>query len=234
MFAILFGLSMDYNVFLQSRIREEYHRGADAAESVVSRPRRASARIILAAGAIMTAVFLGFATDPDVVVKTIGVGLSSAILIDVLVVRLIVAPAVMTLLGDRAWWLPAGSTASCRDLARGRRARASRRRRRGAGRAGPDARRRARLRRTLDSGGMADFAAFDTRGYRTVDVRSGYGEWVDTYEQTVEDAMDIELLEALARCRGLVGRGRRPRLRHRPHRRVAARARRGARSTAST
>jgi RND superfamily putative drug exporter len=64
------------------------------------------ARIILAAGAIMASVFLGFATDPEVVVKTIGVGLSAAILIDVLVVRLIVAPAVIALLGDRAWGLP--------------------------------------------------------------------------------------------------------------------------------
>ena len=63
-------------------------------------------RIILAAGAIMTAVFLGFVGDPDVVVKTIGLGLASAILIDVLIVRMIVAPAVMTLLGDRAWALP--------------------------------------------------------------------------------------------------------------------------------
>ena len=63
-------------------------------------------RIILAAGAIMTSVFLGFVSDPDVVVKTIGLGLASAILIDVLIVRMIVAPAVMTLLGDRAWALP--------------------------------------------------------------------------------------------------------------------------------
>jgi putative drug exporter of the RND superfamily len=105
MFAILFGLSMDYNVFLQSRIREEYHRGAAPRESVVLGLARV-ARIILAAGAIMSAVFLGFASDPDVVVKTIGVGLSAAILIDVLVVRLIVAPAVIALLGDRAWGLP--------------------------------------------------------------------------------------------------------------------------------
>jgi RND superfamily putative drug exporter len=65
------------------------------------------ARIILAAGMIMTAVFLGFVTDPDVVVKTIGLGLAVAILVDVFIVRLVVAPAVMTLLGDRAWWLPA-------------------------------------------------------------------------------------------------------------------------------
>jgi RND superfamily putative drug exporter len=106
MFALLFGLSMDYNVFLQSRIREEYHRGLSPKDSVVVGLSRV-ARIILAAGAIMTAVFLGFASDPDVVVKTIGVGLASAILIDVLIVRLVVAPAVMALLGDRAWGLPA-------------------------------------------------------------------------------------------------------------------------------
>ena len=105
MFAILFGLSMDYNVFLQSRIREEYQRGAGPRASVVTGLARV-ARIILAAGAIMTAVFLGFATDPDVVVKTIGLGLASAILIDVLIVRLVLAPAVITLLGDRAWGLP--------------------------------------------------------------------------------------------------------------------------------
>jgi RND superfamily putative drug exporter len=105
MFAILFGLSMDYNVFLQSRIREEYNRGARPAESVVRALSRVG-RVILAAGMIMTSVFLGFATDPDVVVKTIGVGLASAIAIDVLVVRMVVAPAVMTLLGDRAWGLP--------------------------------------------------------------------------------------------------------------------------------
>jgi len=105
MFAILFGLSMDYNVFLQSRIREEYHRGLAPADSVVAGLARVG-RIILAAGAIMTAVFLGFVTDPDVVVKTIGLGLATAILIDVLIVRMIVAPAVMALLGDRAWGLP--------------------------------------------------------------------------------------------------------------------------------
>jgi RND superfamily putative drug exporter len=105
MFAILFGLSMDYNVFLQSRIREEYLRGVGPEQSVVRALSRVG-RIILAAGAIMTSVFLGFVSDPDVVVKTIGLGLASAILIDVLVVRMILAPAVMTLLGDRAWTLP--------------------------------------------------------------------------------------------------------------------------------
>ena len=98
MFAILFGLSMDYNVFLIARVREE--------RSVV-RALAQVGRVILAAGAIMTAVFLGFTTDPDVVVKTFGVGLASAILIDVLVVRMLIAPAVLTLLGERAWALPA-------------------------------------------------------------------------------------------------------------------------------
>jgi putative drug exporter of the RND superfamily len=106
MFAILFGLSMDYNVFLQSRIREEYLRGVGPQESVVRALSRVG-KIILAAGVIMTSVFLGFVSDPDVVVKTIGLGLATAILIDVLVVRMVVAPAVMTLLGDRAWTLPA-------------------------------------------------------------------------------------------------------------------------------
>jgi RND superfamily putative drug exporter len=105
MFAILFGLSMDYNVFLQSRIREEYMRGLGPKEAVLAGLGRV-ARIIIAAGAIMTAVFLGFVSDPDVVVKTIGLGLASAIAVDVLVVRMTVAPAVMTLLGDRAWTIP--------------------------------------------------------------------------------------------------------------------------------
>jgi len=106
MFAILFGLSMDYNVFLQSRIREEYMGGAGPAQSVVRAMSRVG-KLILAAGVIMTSVFLGFVSDPDVVVKTIGLGLAAAILIDVLIVRMVVAPAVMTLLGDRAWTLPA-------------------------------------------------------------------------------------------------------------------------------
>ena len=105
MFAILFGLSMDYNVFLQSRIREEYMKGANPRESVIAGLANVS-RLILAAGAIMTAVFFGFATDPDPIIKIFGVGLGVAIMIDVLIVRMVVAPAVMTLLGERAWWLP--------------------------------------------------------------------------------------------------------------------------------
>ena len=79
---------------------------AASPEDSVTRALARVGRIILAAGAIMTAGFLGCVGDPDVVVKTIGLGLASAILIDVLIVRMIVAPAVMTLLGDRAWALP--------------------------------------------------------------------------------------------------------------------------------
>jgi RND superfamily putative drug exporter len=105
MFAVLFGLSMDYNVFLLSRVREEFLAGASAKESVIRGLSRV-ARIILGAGVIMTAVFLGFVTDQDVIVKMIGLGLAVSILIDVTIVRMVVAPAVMTLLGDRAWWLP--------------------------------------------------------------------------------------------------------------------------------
>ena len=81
-------------------------KGASPRESVILGLSRVS-RIILAAGTIMTAVFLGFAFDPDPVVKIFGIGLGAAIMIDVLIVRMVVAPAVMTLLGHRAWWLPA-------------------------------------------------------------------------------------------------------------------------------
>ena len=105
MFAILFGLSTDYNVFLISRVREEMarpprhqdHRAAIAAASAGTR------KIIAAAGGIMIAVFLGFATDPDPVIKMTGIGLASAVLVDITLVRMFMAPAALTLLGDRLW-----------------------------------------------------------------------------------------------------------------------------------
>ena len=106
LFAILFGLSMDYNVFLLSRIHEAYNDGDGPRESVIHGMARIG-KVILFAGLIMSAVFLAFVTQPDVIAKMIGLGLGLAILIDVLVVRLVIAPAVVTLLGDRAWWLPA-------------------------------------------------------------------------------------------------------------------------------
>jgi RND superfamily putative drug exporter len=105
MFAILFGLSMDYNVFLLSRVREEYMRTGDARAAVIHAVDRTAA-VIATAGAIMTAVFLGFVTESDSVVKMLGLGLATAIAVDVTVVRMLLAPAVLTLLGDRAWRLP--------------------------------------------------------------------------------------------------------------------------------
>jgi RND superfamily putative drug exporter len=105
LFAILFGLSMDYNVFLLSRIHEAYNEGDSPADSVVHGMARIG-KVILFAGMIMAAVFLAFVTQPDVIGKMMGLGLGLAILIDVVIVRLVIAPAVVTLLGDRAWWLP--------------------------------------------------------------------------------------------------------------------------------
>jgi RND superfamily putative drug exporter len=106
MFAILFGLSMDYNVFLLSRIHEAYNEGDGPRESVIHGMARIG-KVVLFAGLIMSAVFLAFVSQPDVIGKMMGLGLGLAILIDVTIVRLIIAPAVVTLLGDRAWWLPA-------------------------------------------------------------------------------------------------------------------------------
>jgi RND superfamily putative drug exporter len=105
MFAILFGLSMDYNVFLLSRIHEAYNEGDRPRASVIHGLSRIG-KVILFAGLIMAAVFLAFVTQPDVIAKMFGLGLGLAVLIDVLIVRLVIAPAVVTLLGDHAWWLP--------------------------------------------------------------------------------------------------------------------------------
>ena len=105
MFAILFGLSMDYNVFLLSRIHEAYNEGDAPRASVIHGMGRIG-KVILFAGLIMAAVFLAFVSQPDVIGKMMGLGLGAAILIDVLIVRLVIVPAVVTLLGDKAWWLP--------------------------------------------------------------------------------------------------------------------------------
>ena len=105
MFAILFGLSMDYNVFLLSRIREAYFEG-DSPRRASCTACRGSRKVILVAGLIMASVFLAFISGNDVIIKMFGLGLGVAILIDVLIVRMVVSPALMTLLGDRAWWMP--------------------------------------------------------------------------------------------------------------------------------
>jgi uncharacterized membrane protein YdfJ with MMPL/SSD domain len=106
LFVILFGLSMDYEVFLISRIREEYDRSGDNA-AAVARGLSRTARVISAAAAIMVAVFLSIVIAPAVSTKQIGLGLAVAILIDATVVRLVLVPAVMELLGRANWWLPA-------------------------------------------------------------------------------------------------------------------------------
>jgi RND superfamily putative drug exporter len=105
MFAVLFGLSMDYEVFLLSRVREEYLKGLDTASAVTEALAR-TARVITAAALIMVAVFGAFALSPEVFLKLIGVGLATAILVDATVVRMVLVPAVMQLLGERNWWLP--------------------------------------------------------------------------------------------------------------------------------
>ncbi len=106
LFAILFGLSMDYNIFLLSRMHEAYNEGDRPRESVIHGMGRIG-KVVVFAGLIMAGVFLSFVTGSDVIGKMFGLGLGLAILIDVLVVRMVIAPAVVTLLGDRAWWLPA-------------------------------------------------------------------------------------------------------------------------------
>ena len=105
MFAILFGLSMDYEVFLVSRIREEYLKDGDTRRAVADGLAK-TARVITAAAAIMVVVFLAFVTAPDVFLKLFGIGLASAIFLDATVVRMVLVPAVMQLLGRRNWWIP--------------------------------------------------------------------------------------------------------------------------------
>ncbi|MFE4000439.1 MMPL family transporter [Nocardioides sp. YIM B13467] len=106
MFAILFGLSMDYEVFLLSRVREQYRRHGDNTRAVIE-GIAGTGRTITAAALIMVAVFSGFVLGSDPVVKMMGVGLATAIFLDATVVRLILVPATMKLLGAANWWLPA-------------------------------------------------------------------------------------------------------------------------------
>ncbi|WP_370081133.1 MMPL family transporter [Streptacidiphilus sp. MAP12-16] len=104
-FPILFGLSTDYEVFLVSRIREEYDAGADTPEAVAQGLGR-TARVITAAAAIMVTVFLSVLATPDIAVKEFGLGLAVAVFLDATVVRMVLVPAIMELLGSVNWWLP--------------------------------------------------------------------------------------------------------------------------------
>jgi len=105
LFAIVFGLSMDYEVFLLSRVKEEWHRTGDSHLSV-AHGLAATARVITAAAAIMVFVFGSFLLEADRIIKLFGVGLAVAVLLDATIVRMLLVPATMELLGDRNWWLP--------------------------------------------------------------------------------------------------------------------------------
>jgi RND superfamily putative drug exporter len=106
LFAIVFGLSMDYEVFLLSRVKEEYDRTGDNA-SAVADGLAATARVITAAALIMVFVFGSFVLGYDRQLKLFGLGLSVAVFIDATIVRMVLVPATMELLGDRNWWIPA-------------------------------------------------------------------------------------------------------------------------------
>jgi putative drug exporter of the RND superfamily len=107
MFAVTFGLAMDYEVFIVSRMKEERERLGDAREAVIVGLARTS-KVITAAALIMVSVFGAFALSTEIILKLIGVGLASAILIDGILIRMVLLPAVMHLLGERAWWTPGG------------------------------------------------------------------------------------------------------------------------------
>jgi RND superfamily putative drug exporter len=102
---IVFGLAMDYEVFVFTRVREAYVHGASPDEAIVAGFRH-SGRVVAAAAVIMISVFAGFIGIHMPTIQTMGVGLASAVLFDAFVVRMAIAPAIMALLGHRAWWMP--------------------------------------------------------------------------------------------------------------------------------
>ncbi|MDH6133749.1 RND superfamily putative drug exporter [Kitasatospora sp. MAA4] len=110
MFAIVFGLSMDYEIFLLSSIAEAWHGGSGNTEAVGSGLAR-TARVITSAAVIMTAVFLSFASSPTVVIKMLSMGLAAGVVIDATLVRMVLVPSTMTLLGRANWWFPGRPTA---------------------------------------------------------------------------------------------------------------------------
>jgi RND superfamily putative drug exporter len=105
MIGILFGLAMDYEVFLVSRMREDYVHGASAREATVSGFSH-GARVVTAAAAIMISIFAAFVFSQDSTIKSMGFVLATGVAIDAFVVRMTLVPAAMSLLADRAWWLP--------------------------------------------------------------------------------------------------------------------------------
>jgi len=104
-FAIVFGLSMDYEVFLLSRVHETWMKTGDAHRSVAV-GIGSTARVITTAAAIMVVVFSSFVLDSDPTIKMLAVGMAVAVLVDASIVRMILVPSVMSILDERAWWLP--------------------------------------------------------------------------------------------------------------------------------
>ncbi|EPH41431.1 putative membrane protein YdfJ [Streptomyces aurantiacus JA 4570] len=105
MVGVVFGLAMDYEVFLVTRMREAYVHGESPHEAIVTGFRH-GARVVSAAAVIMIAVFAGFIGSSEQMVKMIGFGLAIAVFFDAFIVRMALVPAVLALLGRRAWWLP--------------------------------------------------------------------------------------------------------------------------------
>jgi putative drug exporter of the RND superfamily len=105
MFAVLFGLSMDYEVFLLSRVREEYLAHRQTSRAVADGLAK-TARVITAAAAIMVAVFLALAVSDEIFLKLLGVGMATAIFVDATIVRMVLVPALMQLFGRANWWIP--------------------------------------------------------------------------------------------------------------------------------
>jgi RND superfamily putative drug exporter len=105
MFAVLFSLSADYEIFLVSRMRDAYKRSRDTGDAIAA-GLAGTAGVITAAAAVMIAVFAAFVPSTDVAVKVIGVGMAAAILIDATVVRMLLVPSIMHILGDGSWWMP--------------------------------------------------------------------------------------------------------------------------------
>jgi RND superfamily putative drug exporter len=104
-FGVIFGLSIDYAVFLLMRMRESYDQDGDH-KKAISFGLEKTARVITGAALIMMAVFVVFAGAPIATVSQLGIGLTVAVLLDATVVRIVLLPALMLLLGDRVWWLP--------------------------------------------------------------------------------------------------------------------------------
>jgi RND superfamily putative drug exporter len=110
MFAVVFGLAMDYELFLLSRIREAYDRSHDTHTSVTIGLER-TAQIITRAALLLVAVMIGFASADMLLVKELGVGMAIAVIVDATIVRALLVPATMQLLGHYNWWAPKGLAA---------------------------------------------------------------------------------------------------------------------------